>query len=374
MRIALVHDYLVQYGGAERVLEAFTEMFPYAPIYTLLYDREAMHGVFSDKRIYTSFLQRLPFARKQHRFFPPLMPLAIEQFDFTPYDIVLSDSSSYAKGIITRPETLHICYMHTPMRYAWDDCQKYTQDFGFPAFIRTLVPFFMSPIRLWDKASADRVDIFLSNSDFVGKRIQKYYRKNSLVIHPPVNVERFYIAQTTQPYFLMVGRLIAYKRHDIAIQAFNHLKLPLKIIGRGPEMERLKKMAGPTIEFLGRVPETDLPRYYAECRGFVFPQEEDFGIVAIEAMASGRPLIAYRGGDIVEHLEETKMGVFFDVQTPEAIVQAVQQFETMQYDATYIRSRALSFDKERFKATIQDIIEKSLAQHLQARQIVPLSH
>lgn len=369
MRIALVHDYLVQYGGAERVLQAFTELFPYAPIYTLIHDKEAMHGVFEGKRIYTSFLQHLPFSRKRHRFFPPLMPLAIEQFDFSSYDIVLSDSSSYAKGIITRPETLHICYMHTPMRYAWDDCQKYTQDFGFPQMIKKLVPFFMNPIRLWDKASADRVDSFLANSQFVAKRIKKYYRQDAKVIHPPVNVDRFYIAEKPGNYFLMVGRLIAYKRHDIAIVAFNRLKLPLKIIGRGPEFDRLKKMAGPTIEFLGRVPEEDLPRYYAECRGFVFPQEEDFGIVAIEAMASGRPLIAYRGGDIVEHLEEGAMGVFFDEQTPEAIVGAVEHFCRAEYNPHFIREKALPFDKERFKTTIKDYIEGALHNHLETRKI-----
>lgn len=369
MKIALVHDYLVQYGGAERVLEAFTELFPYAPIYTLIHDDEAMRGMFRDKRIYTSFLQRMPFSRKRHRFFPPLMPLAIEEFDFTKYDIVLSDSSSFAKGIITRPETLHVCYMHTPMRYAWDDCQKYTQDFGFPALVKKLVPFFMSPIRLWDKVSADRVDLFLANSQFVAKRIKKYYRKEAQVIHPPVNVDQFYIAkpEERQDYFLMVGRLIAYKRHDIAIEAFNRLKLPLKIIGRGPEMKRLQKLAGPTIEFLGRVPEADLPRYYAECRGFVFPQEEDFGIVAIEAMASGRALIAYRGGDIVEHMEEGKMGVYFDEQTAEAIVTAVQGFEEKRYDPEYIRSQTRRFDKERFKATMKDYVENALREHLEKR-------
>ncbi len=366
MKIALVHDYLVQYGGAERVLQAFTEIFPYAPIYTLIHDDRAMRGQFGDKRIYTSFLQNLPFSRKRHRFFPPLMPLAIEEFDFSKYDIVLSDSSSYAKGIITRPETLHICYMHTPMRYAWDDCQKYTQDFGFPDFVKRMVPFFMSPIRLWDKASADRVDWFLANSHFVKRRINKYYRKEAEVIHPPVNIDHFYIAkeEDRKPYFLMVGRLIAYKRHDIAIEAFNRLGLPLKIIGRGPEMKRLQRLAGPTIEFLGRVSEEDLPRYYAECRGFVFPQEEDFGIVAIEAMASGRPLIAYRGGDIVEHMQEGKMGVYFDVQTAEAIVAAVKQFDDKRYESTFIRNQVLHFDKERFKATMKDYVEKALREHL----------
>ncbi len=369
MKIALVHDYLVQYGGAERVLEAFTELFPYAPIYTLVHDDKAMRGMFRGKRIYTSFLQTLPFSRKHHRFFPPLMPLAIEEFDFTKYDIVLSDSSSYAKGIITRPETLHICYMHTPMRYAWDDCQKYTQDFGFPSLVKRLVPFFMSPIRLWDKASADRVDRFLANSQFVGKRIRKYYHKEARVIHPPVNVNHFYIAKPEErkDYFLMVGRLIAYKRHDIAILAFNRLGLPLKIIGRGPEMDRLKRLAGPTIEFLGRVPEADLPKYYAECRGFVFPQEEDFGIVAIEAMASGRPIIAYRSGDIVEHMEEGKMGVYFNEQTAEAIVEAVSGFDESRYDSASIRNQALHFDKEQFKATIKDYVENALEEHLKRR-------
>jgi glycosyltransferase involved in cell wall biosynthesis len=374
MRIALVHDYLVQYGGAERVLEAFTELYPYAPIYTLIHDREAMHGVFDDKRIYTSFLQKLPFSRKRHRFFPPLMPLAIEQFDFSKYDIVLSDSSSYAKGIITRPETLHISYVHTPMRYAWDDCQKYTQDFGLPRFVKRLVPFFMNPIRLWDKASADRVDRFLANSQFVAKRIAKYYRKEATVIHPPVNVGRFYVAkpEDRKDFFLMVGRLIAYKRHDIAIEAFNRLKLPLKIIGRGPEFDRLKKLAGPTIEFLGRVPEEDLPKQYAECRAFVFPQEEDFGIVAIEAMAAGRPLIAYRGGDIVEHLEEGKMGVFFDTQSADAIEEAVRSFDESRYDSEYIRSKSLHFDKERFKATIRNYVESALKEHLISKTQFPI--
>ena len=364
MKIALVHDYLVQYGGAERVLEAFTELYPYAPIYTLIYDPDAMHGVFAAKRIYTSFLQKSRLVRKHHRLFPPLMPLAIEQFDFSKYDVVLSDSSSYAKGILTRPETLHISYMHTPMRYAWDDCQKYTEDFGFPRFIKKLVPFFMNPIRIWDRVSADRVDRIIANSNFVAARIQKYYRKDSIVIHPPVDINRFSIAPVQKDYYLMVGRLIAYKRHDIAIEAFNRLKLPLKIIGRGPEMERLKKLAGPTIEFLGRVDEEELPRYYSECRGFIFPQEEDFGIVAIEALASGRPLIAYRGGDIPEHMEEGRMGVFFDEQTSKAIVEAVQKFETMTFDPEEIRSRVLHFDKDQFKAKIKDYIEGEVARHL----------
>lgn len=367
MKIALVHDYLVQYGGAERVLECFAELFPYAPIYTLIYDKEAMHGVFAGKDIRTSYLQRIPLARKKHRMFPPLMPQAIEQFDFSKYDIVLSDSSSFAKGIITDPETLHICYMHTPMRYAWDDCQKYTQEFGFPNFIKKIVPFAMNYIRIWDRSSADRVDSFIANSNFVAKRIRKYYRKDSVVINPPVSVNNFYIEENRGDYFLMVGRLIAYKRHDIAIKAFNELGLPLKIIGRGPEMNRLKKMAGKNIEFLGRISEEKLPVYYARCRAFIFPQEEDFGIVAMEAMASGRPLIAFRGGDIPEHMEEGRAGIFFDRQDPADIVAAVKKFRDGDYDPQYIRSKALKFDKSVFKSKIKDYIEKELEIHKNSR-------
>lgn len=350
MRVALVHDYLVQRGGAERVLEAFAELYPDAPIYTLVYDPDAMRGAFVGRDIRTSFLQNLPWARRNHRLFPLLMPLAIEQFDFSGFDVVLSDSASYAKGAITRPGTLHVCYMHTPMRYAWDDCQKYAQDFGFPTFVRRLVPSLVSPLRLWDRASAKRPDVIIANSDFVSRRIAKYYRRTSEVIHPPVDTGRFFVSPPEKrgTYFLMVGRLIAYKRHDIAIEAFSRLGLPLKIIGRGPEYARLRKIAGPTVEFLGRVDDADLPRYYSECRAFVFPQEEDFGIVAVEAMASGRPIIAYRGGDIVEHLDEGTMGIYFDRQTPEAIIEAVGRFRDDAYDPELIRRSALRFDRTIF--------------------------
>ena len=367
MRIALVHDYLVQYGGAERVLECFAELFPHAPIYTLVYDKDAMHGVFENRKIHTSFLQNWPFAKKRHRLFPLLMPLAIEQFDFSQYDVVLSDSSSFAKGIITKPGTLHICYMHTPMRYAWDDCQKYTQDFYFPKFIKRAVPFAMNYLRVWDRVSADRVDCLIANSQFVANRISKYYRKESAVIHPPVTLEKFRLGKVLSgeknEYYLMVGRLIAYKRNDIAIEAFNRLKLPLKIIGRGPEMKRLKKMAGPTIEFLGRVDDDKLAQYYSNCKAFIFPQEEDFGIVAVEALASGRPLVAYRGGDIPEHMEEGKMGVLFDNQTSEDIIKAVKEIEKMDFDSQYIRDKVLKFDKEIFKTKIKDYVDRAVGEH-----------
>lgn len=362
MKVALVHDYLVQYGGAERVLEVFAEMFPEAPIFTLIHDKEAMHGAFEGRDIRTSFLQKVPWAKRNHRFFPALMPLAIEQFDFRGFDLVLSDSSSYAKGVITDSRTTHVCYMHTPMRYAWDDCHKYVEDFGLPRIVKKVIPFFMSPVRLWDQVSANRPDFIIANSQFVADRIWKYYRRSVEIIHPPVDVRAFGLMPPAgrENYFLMVGRLIAYKRHDIAIRAFNELQLPLKIIGRGPEYARLKRLAGPTVEFLGRVPDVDLPRYYSSCRAFIFPQEEDFGIVAFEAFASGRPLIAFRGGDIPEHLEEGEMGVFFEQQTVGDIIAAVQKFRDDDYDAENIRCKSLAFDQSVFSEKIRLYLDRVL--------------
>jgi glycosyltransferase involved in cell wall biosynthesis len=360
MKIALVHDYLIQYGGAERVLECIAEIWPYAPVYTLIYDEEKTHGIFKNKRIYTSFLQNFPYSRKNHRVFPPLMPPAIEQFDFSQYDIVLSDSSSYAKGIITPPETLHICYCHTPMRYAWDDCQKYIDEFGFPGLVKKFIPFLMNYIRVWDRMSADRVDEYIANSRFVAGRIKKYYKKDSVVINPPVDIEKFHLDGQKEDYFLMVGRLMTYKRFDIVIKAFNKLEWPLKIIGRGPDEKRLRKMAGPNIEFSGRLSDEDLAKTYSRAKAFVFPQEEDFGIVAIEAMASGKPIIAFRGGDIVEHVNEGREGLFFDRQTPEALTEVLKKFNPENFDPHEIREKALPFERELFKAKIKEYVENSL--------------
>lgn len=369
MKIALVHDYLVQHGGAERVLECFCELFPQAPIYTLIYDKNAMGKTFADRTIHTSSLQKIPFARTRHRIFPLLMPAAIEEFDFSQFDIVLSDSSSFAKGIITRPETLHVSYVHTPMRYAWDDCQKYTSDFGFPKIVEKIVPFMMNGIRVWDCVSSDRVDQYIANSQFVARRIKKYYNKDAIVINPPVNTTNFFVSdkQPEKEYYLMVGRLIAYKRHDIAIDAFNKLGFSLKIIGRGPELQGLKKRAKSNIEFLERVDDHELAQYYAQAKAFIFPQEEDFGIVAIEAMAAGRPIIAYRGGDIVEHMIEGKTGIFFDTQTADALVTVVKNFDDHIFDASFIREQSLRFDREHFQRTMKNYIDDVYVKHMKDR-------
>jgi glycosyltransferase involved in cell wall biosynthesis len=361
MKIAFVHDYLVQYGGAERVLECFTEIWPYAPIYTLIYDEKKTHGIFKNKRIYTSFLQNFPYSRKNHRIFPPLMPPAIEQFDFSKYDVILSDSSSYAKGAITPPKTLHICYCHTPMRYAWDDCQKYIEEFGFPRFVKKFIPFLMNYIRVWDRVSADRPDEYIANSKFVAGRIKKYYKKNSTIINPPVDVKNFNISEEKESYFLVVARLMTYKRVDIVIETFNKLGWPLKIIGRGPDEKRLRKMAKNNIVFTGRLSDKNLATTYARAKAFIFPQEEDFGITAIEAMASGVPIIAFRGGDIVEHVREGKEGIFFNEQTSKSLTEVLKKFNPADFNPQTIREKALPFDRDLFKEKIKDYIENSLA-------------
>jgi glycosyltransferase involved in cell wall biosynthesis len=360
MRVALVHDYLNQYGGAERVLEAFCQIFPKAPIYTLLYDKKRTGLAFEGCRIYTSFLQKVPLVKSHHRPFLMLMPLAIEQFDLSQYDLVISDSASYAKGVVTSPKTLHICYCHTPIRYAWDDSHKYIEEFGYPGPIKKIIPFFMNYIRLWDEQAAQRVDRFIANSHFVAKRIKKYYHRDSTVIHPPVKTNLFHIANRPENYFLMVGRFLPYKRFDLAIEAFNQLGLPLKIIGNGPERKRLQKKAKSNIEFVGLVSDEKLRDYYARCRAFIFPQEEDFGIAAVEAMASGRPVIAYQGGGALEIVQPGVTGLFFQEQTSEHLIEVVRKFNPNDFDPKVIREKAGEFDQERFKARIKGFIDESL--------------
>ena len=359
MRVALVHDYLNQYGGAERVLEAFIEIFPNAPIFTLIYDPKQMKGAFLDKNIKTSFLQKVPFAKSKHRIFPALMPIAVEQFDLSDYDMVLSDSASFAKGVLTKPETLHICYCHTPPRYAWDDSHRYIKEFGMSSVIKKFVPIFMNYIRLWDKEAALRVDKFLCNSHFVAKRIKKYYNQEAEVIHPPVDTKRFCPGNKAENFFLMVGRLLPYKRFDIVVEAFNKLGKPLKIIGDGPERKKLKKIAKKNIEFLGERYGEDLKKYYQDCRAFIFPQEEDFGIVALEAMATGKPVIAYRGGGVLESVKEKETGLFFNEQTPESLIKVIRKFKPKNFSSQKIRQHALKFNKEKFKKKIKDFVEKS---------------
>jgi len=361
MKVALIHDYLTELGGAERVLEALSELFPAAPIFTLIYDEKATGGVFRGKRIRTSFLQRMPFARSRHRNYAWLMPLAVEQFDLSHYDLVISDSASYAKGVITKPDTVHLSYCHTPIRYAWDDSHRYVKEFGAPKFLQRLIPFFLNYVRIWDKEAALRVDAFLANSSFVRDRIRKYYRVEAEVVHPPVNIEFFsQVKRQPQDYYLAAGRHVAYKRFDLTIRAFNELGSRLVVAGEGPETVRLKAIAGPNVFFRGRVSDSELRDLYAGAKALIFPQEEDFGIMAVEAMAAGCPVIAYRGGGALENLIEDKTGIFFDHERPGTLAKTVERFSKMKFDPQEIRRHAENFSKEVFKRKIQEHIQKIL--------------
>jgi len=360
MRIALVHDYLTQYGGAERVLEELALLFPDAPIFTLLYDEAATGGAFADRVIHTSFLQKFPGIHSWYRFFPVLMPLAIERLNLSAYDVVISSSSSFAKGVLTREDALHICYCHTPTRFAWFDYKKIAGHSLYPGFVAPFVPLLLPYIRLWDRMASARVDVYVCNSYTIAEKIKKYYRRTARVIYPPVNTKLF-APEGTGEYFLVVGRLLPYKRFDIAVSACTALGLPLTVVGSGPELATLKRIAGPTVRFVGNVSDARLVSLYAHAHALLFPQEEDFGISAIESMASGRPVIAYRAGGAREYIKEGKNGIFFDEQTSEGLQAALAHFATMTFDPSVIRQSALIFDRVNFRTSIKTLLASTLA-------------
>lgn len=356
MKAALIHEYLNQYGGAERVLQVLCAQFPNAPVYTTLYDRALTGGVFAESEIRTSFLQRLPFAARWHHVYTPLMPMAVEQFDLSAFDTVLSVSASFAKGVITPTHAQHICYCLTPPRFLWDDSQRFVERFRYPLPIGKLAPLALSYLRVWDRQAAERVDTWVAISGCVQRRIQKYYQKDSVIVYPPVNVSKFSIAEGAGQYWLMVGRLVAYKNFDIAIKAFNQLGWPLKIVGTGVEEKRLRHLAGKSVEFLGQVDDVQLAALYRGAAGVVFPQEEDFGIVPLEAMASGRPVVALRRGGALETVIDRITGVFFDEETPEALAEAVDRASRMKWLPNLCRGQAERFDIPVFRKNVASVI------------------
>lgn len=359
MKVALVHDHLNQLGGAERVLKAFCEMYPHSPMYTLIYDAQNTEHQFDEYRIIESFIARFPFARKKFRWYLPMMVPATEGYDLSGYDVILSDSSGLAKGVITPPKTLHVCYCHTPTRYLWSDHNEIIDKLERNWFVGRLSLLYRSYLRVWDRQAADRVDKFIANSKFVAKRIQKYYHRDSVVINPPVPTDRFSISDDVGDYYLIISRLRPYKRVDLAVQAFNKLGLPLYIIGEGEESERLRAMAGPNIKFLGFQSDADVVKYLSRCKAFIHPQEEDFGITPVEAMASGRPVIAYGAGGALETVVPGKTGVLFDEQSWEALADSVIHFKPSEFDPQAIRKHAQQFDTVEFKKRVQSFIEQA---------------
>lgn len=363
MKVALVHDYLNQMGGAERVVMAFHDIFPDAPIYTSIYDPQRVDPAFRQMDVRTSFMQRFPLVTKHHQPYLPFYPFAMESLDLRGYDLVLSSSSAFGKGVITRPETLHICYCHTPMRWCWA-YDEYVEREQLGKVARKVLPLLITGLRIWDQTSAMRVDHFIANSPVVAERIQKYYRRDAIVIPPPVEASRFPFDPATQPedYFLIISRLVPYKRIDLAIEACNRLHLPLVIIGSGRDEARLKKLAGPTIRFMGRLSDQEVLHYYAHCRAFLFPGEEDFGITPLEAQASGRPVIAYGVGGALASVIDGITGAFFHDQTIDSLASVLTTFNEDAFDSQIIRDHALEFDKPRFNRRILQFIEAKMSE------------
>jgi glycosyltransferase involved in cell wall biosynthesis len=377
MKTALVHDWLNQIGGAEDVLEKLVELYPTAPIYTSLYWREAMPAHWRQWDIRTSFIDRLPFAQKRQQLYFPFYPMAFEQFDFCDYDLIISNKSGFCHGIITGPETLHICYCLTPTRYVWR-YHQYAEQENLGGLFRTIMPPFLTQLRQWDRLAADRVDHFIAISQTIRQRIAKIYRRKSTIIYPPVDTRRFASAATSiediENYYLIVGRLVPYRRIDILIQAFNKMGRPLLIAGSGRDRERLESLAGPTIEFLGRIPDEDLPGLMARCRAFMWPGEEDFGISPIQAMAAGRPVIAYAAGGALETVIPGHTGALFYEQKVEAMIKTVEQFDERTLNPQVISTFAAQFDTLEFKRKMQQFVEEKLDQRKKELQTGLTAH
>lgn len=364
MKLAIVHDYLNQYGGAERVLEKLHELYPDAPIYTSIYDPPTMPSEYRRWDIRTSFMQRLPGVMRHHQHFLPLYPFAFESFDFSEYDLVLSNSSAWSKGIVTSPSTLHLCYCLTPMRWVWS-FPEYMQRERFGKPVKVAVRLLMNWLRLWDRVTADGVDHFATISRAVSARVAKYYRRESQVIYPPVDTCSFQLSEDHDDYFLVVSRLIPYKRIDIVVEAFNRLGLPLLVIGDGRDRQALQSRARDNIRFLGKVSDSEVRRHYSRCRAFIFPGEEDFGITPVEAQASGRPVIAYAAGGALDTVVDGGTGSLFHPQNPEALASAVASFDQNAYDSVAIRRNAERFDALSFKRSLSQFVQQHY-QHFQS--------
>jgi glycosyltransferase involved in cell wall biosynthesis len=356
-KLAITHDHLFQIGGAERVLLEFHKIYPKSPIYTLICNKRSREFL-SGCDIRTSYIQKIPLSTKLFKLFLTLMPKAWESFDFSEYDVILSSASAFAKGIVKPKNATHFCYCHTPTRYLWSDMEEYVDGLRVPGFLRSILINILENMKEWDYKKAQEVDYFIANSKFIAQRIKKYYNKESHVIYPPVDVENFY-SDTKENYYILVSRLRPYKKIDLAIQAFNQLKLPLKIIGGG-DINYYKSKAKNNIEFLGEIGDEEKFKYLSRAKAFIHPQEEDFGISLVEALASGCPVIAYKKGGALETMVDGKTGVFFEEQNWPSLAEAILDFNKMNFDHDFIKNHAQSFSKERFETEIANYINEKL--------------
>jgi glycosyltransferase involved in cell wall biosynthesis len=360
MRVALVHYWLVNWRGGERVLKSLADIFPGADIFTHVARRELIERELPGRNIRTTLVSRLPFAQRLYQRYLPLMPLALERLDMQSYDLVISSESGPAKGVIVAPHALHVCYCHSPMRYLWDQSPEYERQAG--PLTRALMGPVFHYVRMWDQVSSQRVDYFVANSRFIAQRIAKYYRRASEVIHPPVAVDAFDSSRPSEDFYLAVGQLVRYKRPDLLVEAFNRLGKPLRVIGDGEMLPALRRVAHPNVHLLGSQPFSIVRDLYARCRALIFPGIEDFGIVPVEAMASGKPVIAFGRGGVLDTVIDGVTGFLFHEQSVDALVQAVRDFEERRgsFDSAVIRAHAMSFSEQRFKSQFTSYIAKIL--------------
>lgn len=363
MRVALVHDYLNQAGGAEKVVEVFCRMFPEAPVYTSLYDPAAMPDFWRGVDVRTSFMQRLSPRLAIAKRLIMLYPSAFESFDFSGYDLVLSSCSTFSKGVVTHPGTLHLCYCHNSTRFAWM-YHEYVAHEGIGALQRALLPVLVSRMRVWDYAAAQRPDHFVANSQTTAARIAKYYRREAPVIPPPIQTADFAGGDGgVEPFFLVLSRLQSYKRIDLAVRAARDLGMTLKIVGRGPDEARLRSLGGPGVEFLGRVPDQERVRLLQRCSALIVPGKEDFGIVSLEAQAAGRPVIAFAAGGSLETVIDGQTGSFFHEPTVDALREALREFRVDRFEPAVCRANAARFDVEEFTRRLREHIDVLLTAH-----------
>lgn len=364
MKVAVIHYWWLSNRGGEAVTSAILGMFPDADLFIHVHDEALVRDTLGPEfrgRIIPSFVSRMPGAKRHYKKYLPLMPLALEQWDLSDYDLVISSEAGPAKGVITRPDALHICYCHSPMRYIWDLYQPYLRESGW--LIRKLFPWVAHWLRVWDRASADRVDRFIANSRFIASRITKFYRRDAEVIWPPVDVSAFDPGRNREDFYLCLGQLVHYKRADIAVDAFNTLGLPLVVIGEGELMDDLSRRAGPNVRLLGRQPFSVVKDHLERCKGLIFPGVEDFGIVPVEAMAAGAPVIAYARGGILDTVIDGETGILFQEQDATSLANAVRQVEQgkVAFAPMILHRHASRFDKKRFTDALRSMIDRHLS-------------
>jgi glycosyltransferase involved in cell wall biosynthesis len=372
VKTAIVHDWLVTYAGAERALEQILCLYPESDLYSLVdFIPREQRGFIRNKKVTTSFLQSFPFAKKKYRNYLPFMPLAIEQFDLSAYDLIISSSHAVAKGVLTHDRQLHVCYCYTPMRYAWDLQDQYLResglDHGLKGFAARRI---LRSMRKWDRSTANRVDQYIAISHYIAERIKRIYSREAAVIYPPVDTNAFMPSNRKEDYYVTASRMVPYKRVDLIVEAFSRMSdKTLVVVGDGPDFEKVKAKAGRNIKLLGYQPARVMQEHLQKARAFVYAAEEDFGIVTVEAQACGTPVIAFGRGGSLETVQDNRTGVFFKEQTVESMQDAVLRFEKIcdTFDPNMIRRNAEQFGKERFRSEFKEFIEHAAEQHVRQK-------